>query len=72
MALSQVAQDIVSAVAAEKTQTASAIMLLNQLNILIQGVQSQEDIDALKTAAAELAADSDQLRAAVTAYTPAV
>jgi len=71
MALGTVAQSIVDAVSAERTQTASAIALLTQLNMLIQAASSPDDLAALKQAALDLVTDSEVVAAAVAANTPA-
>ena len=70
MALGTLAQTIVDAVAEEKTQTASAIALLVQLNALIQNATTPEDLAALQQAAADLVADSSAVADAVKANTP--
>jgi len=72
MALGILAQSIVDAVAAERTQTASAIALLTQLNDLIQAARNPEDLAALQQAAADLVADTALVAAAVTQNTPVV
>ena len=71
MAISDLAQEIVDAVAAERTQTASAIALLTQLNALIQAANDPTALAALKQAAADLVADTAAVANAVTANTPA-
>ena len=68
MAISATTQAVVDAVAAEKTESASAIALLGQLTGLIQ---SADDLAALKQAAADLTANTATVAAAVTANTPA-
>jgi len=70
MALGTLAQSIVDAVAAERTQTASAIALLVQLNGLIQAATNPEDLAALQQAAADLVADTTAVADAVKANTP--
>ena len=70
MALGTLAQSIVDAVAAERTQTASAIALLVQLNALIQAATNPEDLAALQQAAADLVADTTAVADAVKANTP--
>ena len=70
MALGTLAQSIVDAVAEEKTQTASAIALLVQLNALIQNATTPEDLAALQQAASDLVADSSAVADAVKANTP--
>lgn len=71
MALNTTTQAILDAVTAEKTQTASAIVLLQQLNSLVQNVQSPEDLVALKQAVADLTGNTAAITAAVQANTPA-
>jgi len=71
MAISDLAQEIVDAVAAERTQTASAIVLLTQLNALIQAANDPAALASLKQAAADLVADSSLVAEAVVANTPA-
>ena len=70
MALGTLAQAIVDAVAAERTQTASAIVLLHELNDLIQAARNPEDLAALQQAAADLVADTAAVAAAVAENTP--
>jgi hypothetical protein len=70
MALGTMAQMIVDAVAIEKTQTASAIVLLHQLNDLIQSANNPEDLAALQQAASDLVADSQAVSDAIKENTP--
>lgn len=69
--MSQATQDLLNAVAAEKTASASVLTLLNGLVVKLQAALASSDDAAVEAAVADLAANTATLTQAVTSNTPA-